>query len=275
MDNSQHNFPTGSSHSGEYNEHTYTMEGFGIYTYPDGSEYRGLFLHGVPHGYGRITLAHPYRLRLKCHFLHGEMISVEDEMTFHDGLVFNAKVSDDFKYVDFSKWNYLKYVFKQSCRDILDRNIIESNESQETHKLCLATARKLHQKYLPGVCNAYSKFDPKINQDEVDFCHSKGSTMSSSLTIEPIIDEGVIEICKNPEAFEPILPEYNKRGPSEIVQRRSSNQARDSSVHFERKSTRTTASKAELSVTRLTNRSTTQSMNQSVKSSFNIQSQQK
>ncbi|XP_067633309.1 uncharacterized protein [Eurosta solidaginis] len=97
-------FCTGSQYLGTYNGPLNCMEGYGTYTFPDGSEYHGYFLRGRFHGFGRLTLASPYSFTFVGKFENGEMVAV-NKMVYSDGLVFHGDFdSGELKTDD---WSYL------------------------------------------------------------------------------------------------------------------------------------------------------------------------
>ncbi|KAH8302141.1 hypothetical protein KR044_003288 [Drosophila immigrans] len=97
-------FVTGSSYEGSWNKDVHMMDGFGSYRFPDGSEYRGRFVHGKFHGYGQLKLAAPYRFTIKGEFKAGKLVTIDD-MWFHDGL----HVQGSFHNGEFlcDDWDYL------------------------------------------------------------------------------------------------------------------------------------------------------------------------
>ncbi|KAI9585823.1 hypothetical protein GQX74_001670 [Glossina fuscipes] len=98
-------FLTGSRYTGTWANSVQTMEGYGIYIFPDGSEYRGYFLGGFFHGKGLLHLAEPYNFTFRTIFQEGRLNEVVD-MWFDDDL----HVEGIFKgwEVDFRKWRYCK-----------------------------------------------------------------------------------------------------------------------------------------------------------------------
>ncbi|XP_013116600.2 uncharacterized protein LOC106093979 [Stomoxys calcitrans] len=94
---------TGSRYSGVWHNALQCMDGYGIYTYPDGSEYRGYFQCGHFNGYGTLHLASPYNFTYKGTFVDGVLEEI-DSMWFDDGL----QVTASFRAMkaDFSSWNY-------------------------------------------------------------------------------------------------------------------------------------------------------------------------
>lgn len=98
-------FLTGSRYTGTWANAVHTMEGYGIYTFPDGSEYRGYFLRGFFHGKGLLHLAEPYGFTFRGIFQDGHLDEVID-MWFDDEL----HVEGTFKgwEGDFRKWRYCK-----------------------------------------------------------------------------------------------------------------------------------------------------------------------
>uniref|UniRef100_A0A1A9W0M0 MORN repeat-containing protein 5 n=1 Tax=Glossina brevipalpis TaxID=37001 RepID=A0A1A9W0M0_9MUSC len=108
-------FLTGSNFSGSWSETLHTMDGYGLYTFPDGSEYRGYFAKGLFHGYGLLHLMEPYGITFKGVFVDGHLSDML-EMWFDDDLHLEA----DFKgwNADFQKWRYCsakdrRYVVEQ------------------------------------------------------------------------------------------------------------------------------------------------------------------
>uniref|UniRef100_A0A1B0ABG6 MORN repeat-containing protein 5 n=1 Tax=Glossina pallidipes TaxID=7398 RepID=A0A1B0ABG6_GLOPL len=98
-------FLTGSRYTGTWANSVQTMEGYGIYIFPDGSEYRGYFSRGVFHGKGLLHLAEPYGFTFRGIFEDGHLDKVVD-MWFDDELhvegTFNGWEGD------FRKWRYCK-----------------------------------------------------------------------------------------------------------------------------------------------------------------------
>ncbi|XP_073840098.1 uncharacterized protein [Musca autumnalis] len=95
--------PTGSRYQGVWQKALQCPDGYGTYTYPDGSEYRGYFSRGHFNGYGTLHLADPYNFNFKGTFLDGLLDEIED-MWFDDGLHVNAKFGKESG--DFSFWKY-------------------------------------------------------------------------------------------------------------------------------------------------------------------------
>lgn len=91
------------------------MEGYGLYVYPDGSEYQGFFRRGRFHGYGRLTMAAPYAFTFIGEFHNGEL-AIINEMIYPDGLIFNA----DFKNgkLNTDNWPYLSKTDRRYTREL-------------------------------------------------------------------------------------------------------------------------------------------------------------
>ncbi|XP_030385878.1 uncharacterized protein LOC115632770 [Scaptodrosophila lebanonensis] len=100
----QHRFLTRSSYEGSWNKKVHTMDGFGTYRFPDGSEYRGYFHRGKFHGYGQLKLAAPYRFSIKGEFVEGKLKNVAD-MWFEDGLHLDGTFENG--YLNCKDWKYL------------------------------------------------------------------------------------------------------------------------------------------------------------------------
>uniref|UniRef100_A0A1B0BJ15 MORN repeat-containing protein 5 n=1 Tax=Glossina palpalis gambiensis TaxID=67801 RepID=A0A1B0BJ15_9MUSC len=98
-----HYFLTGSNFTGSWLPALHIMEGYGVYTFPDGSEYRGYFAKGVFHGYGLLHLTKPYGITFKGLFIEGHLSEMVD-IWFDD----NVHVEASFQgwKADFSKWRY-------------------------------------------------------------------------------------------------------------------------------------------------------------------------
>lgn len=98
-----HKLITQSQYDGIWSDSLQCMDGYGVYTYPDGSEYRGYFSKGYFHGYGSLHLSAPYNFTFKGTFIEGQLDEIED-MWFDDGLKVKASIDDWF--MDFSSWKY-------------------------------------------------------------------------------------------------------------------------------------------------------------------------
>lgn len=98
-------FLTKSIYEGEWSKATQTMHGYGNYTYPDGSHYKGSFSNGKFHGYGELTLPKPYEMTFKGTFVRGRLDELV-EMLFSDGLKADGKLNADSGEIDFSNWEY-------------------------------------------------------------------------------------------------------------------------------------------------------------------------
>ncbi|KAM7358546.1 uncharacterized protein ACRADG_003481 [Cochliomyia hominivorax] len=96
-------FITQSHYEGTWTDSLQCMDGYGVYTFPDGSEYRGYFSRGHFHGYGTLHLTAPYSFTFKGTFIDGSLEEI-DEMWFDDGLQVNASI--DKWSMDFSSWKY-------------------------------------------------------------------------------------------------------------------------------------------------------------------------
>ncbi|XP_065361940.1 uncharacterized protein LOC135955519 [Calliphora vicina] len=94
---------THSMYDGIWLDSLQCMDGHGVYTYPDGSEYRGYFRRGHFHGYGTLHLVDPYNFTFKGTFIDGHLNEI-DEMWFDDGLCVSADI--DGWSMDFSSWKY-------------------------------------------------------------------------------------------------------------------------------------------------------------------------
>ncbi|XP_061400269.1 uncharacterized protein LOC133335994 [Musca vetustissima] len=94
---------TGSQYQGVWQKALQCPDGYGTYTYPDGSVYKGYFNRGHFNGYGTLHLAEPYNFTFKGTFLNGSLQDIED-MWFDDGLHVNGKFEN--WHGDFSSWKY-------------------------------------------------------------------------------------------------------------------------------------------------------------------------
>lgn len=97
------NLLCGSKYRGDWSDSLKWMDGYGTYTFPDGSTYQGYFGNGKFHGVGTVFLAKPYNFVIKGTFVHGSLESIDD-MCFEDGL--NVTASLHGFQMDFSKWFY-------------------------------------------------------------------------------------------------------------------------------------------------------------------------
>lgn len=94
---------TNSHYNGTWLDSLQCMEGYGVYVFPDGSQYRGYFFRGHFHGYGTLYLAEPFGFTFKGTFLEGKLVEVE-EMWFDDGLSVKATIAG--LKMDFANWKY-------------------------------------------------------------------------------------------------------------------------------------------------------------------------
>lgn len=94
---------TGSAFNGFWLDPLQCMDGYGIYTFPDGSEYRGYFSRGYFNGFATLYLAEPHGFTFRGTFIDGHLKEIED-MWFEDGLSVNADI--DGWSIDFSSWKY-------------------------------------------------------------------------------------------------------------------------------------------------------------------------
>uniref|UniRef100_A0A1A9W0L9 MORN repeat-containing protein 5 n=1 Tax=Glossina brevipalpis TaxID=37001 RepID=A0A1A9W0L9_9MUSC len=125
-------FLTGSRYTGTWANAVQCMEGYGIYNFPDGSEYRGYFLKGFFHGKGLLHLAKPYCFTFRGIFHDGRLNEMLD-MWFDDEL----RVEAVFKgwEADFSNWRY--------CNEDDRRYLVEHIEGlNAVGPLLYATPRK-------------------------------------------------------------------------------------------------------------------------------------
>uniref|UniRef100_A0A1A9ZKI6 MORN repeat-containing protein 5 n=1 Tax=Glossina pallidipes TaxID=7398 RepID=A0A1A9ZKI6_GLOPL len=97
------NLLCGSKYEGYWSSSMKWMDGYGTYTFPDGSTYQGYFKSGKFHGRGTVFLAKPYNFVIKGTFVHGSVESI-DYMCFEDGLHVTASLHG-FQ-MDFSGWFY-------------------------------------------------------------------------------------------------------------------------------------------------------------------------
>ncbi|XP_005175750.1 uncharacterized protein LOC101900997 [Musca domestica] len=94
---------TGSHYQGVWQNALQCPDGYGTYTYPDGSVYKGYFSRGHFNGYGTLHLAEPYNFSFRGTFLDGVLHEIED-MWFDDGLHVSGRFH---KWCgDFSSWKY-------------------------------------------------------------------------------------------------------------------------------------------------------------------------
>uniref|UniRef100_A0A1A9WUR6 MORN repeat-containing protein 5 n=1 Tax=Glossina brevipalpis TaxID=37001 RepID=A0A1A9WUR6_9MUSC len=112
-----HYFLTGSNFFGSWSETLLSMDGYGLYTFPDGSEYRGYFTKGLSHGYGLLHLIEPYAITFKGIFFE-EHLNDMLEMWFNDDL--HAEANFEGWNADFHKWRY--------CSEIDRRYVVEQLE---------------------------------------------------------------------------------------------------------------------------------------------------
>lgn len=102
------------------------MEGYGLYVYPDGSEYQGFFRRGRFHGFGRLTLAAPYSFTFVGEFDNGEL-SIINQMIYPDGLIFKADFSGG--KLNTADWNYLSKADRRYTRELcIDLPAVVPNE---------------------------------------------------------------------------------------------------------------------------------------------------
>uniref|UniRef100_A0A1A9WTC8 MORN repeat-containing protein 5 n=1 Tax=Glossina brevipalpis TaxID=37001 RepID=A0A1A9WTC8_9MUSC len=97
------NFITGTKWQGCWSRYIKCMQGFGEYTFPDGSVYHGDFKDGKFTGNSVIYLAHPHNFEVRGEFINGK-ISKITEMRFSDGLVVDADL--DGANLNFDRWTY-------------------------------------------------------------------------------------------------------------------------------------------------------------------------
>uniref|UniRef100_A0A1A9VUX7 MORN repeat-containing protein 5 n=1 Tax=Glossina austeni TaxID=7395 RepID=A0A1A9VUX7_GLOAU len=96
-------FLTGSSFTGSWSSALHAMDGYGVYTFPDGSEYRGYFAKGLFHGNGRLHLSKPYGITFRGVFIEGRLSEMLD-IRFDDNLHMEMNLQG-WK-ADFDKWDY-------------------------------------------------------------------------------------------------------------------------------------------------------------------------
>uniref|UniRef100_A0A034WKA0 MORN repeat-containing protein 5 n=1 Tax=Bactrocera dorsalis TaxID=27457 RepID=A0A034WKA0_BACDO len=108
-------FCTGSNYVGIYNNPLNCMEGYGLYVYPDGSEYQGFFRRGRFHGIGRLTMAAPYSFTFIGEFDNGELTSI-NKMIYPDGLIFKADFNK--AKLNTANWTYLSKNDRRYTREL-------------------------------------------------------------------------------------------------------------------------------------------------------------
>uniref|UniRef100_A0A1B0ABG7 MORN repeat-containing protein 5 n=1 Tax=Glossina pallidipes TaxID=7398 RepID=A0A1B0ABG7_GLOPL len=109
-------FLTGSSFTGSWSDALRAMDGYGLYTFPDGSEYRGYFVKGLFHGYGLLHLSKPYGITFRGVFAEGRLSEMLD-IWFDDNL--HVEINLQGWKADFDEWHYCcegdrRYAIEQS-----------------------------------------------------------------------------------------------------------------------------------------------------------------
>ncbi|KAH8370527.1 hypothetical protein KR093_003968, partial [Drosophila rubida] len=105
-------FPTGSKFSGTSNE--MGMQEYGLYMWPDGSRYVGLFRNNKFHGDGFIELKAPYSINFKVHHEDGKLMEIYS-ISFADYLQLDFEWSDDT--LTFDNWDYCTSKDRRFCNE--------------------------------------------------------------------------------------------------------------------------------------------------------------
>uniref|UniRef100_A0A1A9WTC9 MORN repeat-containing protein 5 n=1 Tax=Glossina brevipalpis TaxID=37001 RepID=A0A1A9WTC9_9MUSC len=111
------NFLCGSKYTGDWSGMFRWMDGYGTYTFPNGSTYRGYFKRGKFHGFGTVVLAKPYNFVIRGMFASGSMESIDD-MCFADGLHVEAALHD--LELDFNEWFYCTSSDRRYMREFVN-----------------------------------------------------------------------------------------------------------------------------------------------------------